>query len=108
VAESLKAGAYRQRDFVARYGGEEFVVVLPETDAVGAEMVAMRCRDALAKTDLPHETSSVAPTVTISMGVGTIVPTGDTDSIAFIVSVDRRLYRAKEIGRNAVVAEEQK
>jgi diguanylate cyclase (GGDEF)-like protein len=106
VAEALKTGAFRPRDFVARFGGEEFVVVLPETDAMGAQMVAMRCRDALAATELAHKTSSVAPNVTISMGVGTIVPTAEDHSVGFITSVDRRLYRAKENGRNTVVAQE--
>lgn len=104
VASALRQGATRPRDFLARYGGEEFVLVLPDTDEKGAEAVAQRCRDAVASAHIPHETSSVAPTVTISLGVGTHVPSSDDDPTHFIAEVDRRLYRAKESGRNAVVA----
>jgi diguanylate cyclase (GGDEF)-like protein/PAS domain S-box-containing protein len=102
VAEALKAGARRPRDFLARYGGEEFVLVLPETDASGADQVAELCRDAVATAALPHPLSTVARTVSISLGVGTVIPK-DEDPVAFIEEVDARLYRAKERGRNTVV-----
>lgn len=103
VAQTLRRGARRPRDFFARYGGEEFALVLPETDESGAERVAARCRDAIAEEAIPHETSSVAPTVTVSIGVGTIIPSRDDSALLFIEEVDRRLYRAKQEGRNRVV-----
>ncbi len=105
VAGALR-GATRPRDFLARYGGEEFVLVLPETDARGAEAVAARCRDALIEARIPHERSTVSPNVTISLGVGTIVPTRDAQLVHFVEEVDKRLYRAKQIGRNALVSSE--
>ena len=103
VAQTLRRGARRPRDFFARYGGEEFALVLPETDEGGAERVAARCRDAIAEEAIPHETSTVAPTVTVSVGVGTVIPTRDDSALPFIEEVDRRLYRAKQEGRNRVV-----
>lgn len=103
VAMALRAGATRPRDFLARYGGEEFVLVLPETDEKGAEQVAARCRDALAGEAIPHERSTVGPAVTISIGVGTIVPSVDESPLPFLEEVDRRLYQAKQRGRNCVV-----
>jgi diguanylate cyclase (GGDEF)-like protein len=106
VAVALKAGATRPRDFLARYGGEEFVLVLPETDAKGAEAVAARCREAVAEAKIAHERSSVAPMVTISLGVGTITPAATDRALGFIEAVDKRLYRAKQRGRNALVASE--
>jgi len=102
VAQALKAGTRRPRDFLGRYGGEEFVLVLPETDATGADQVAELCRDAVASAGLPHELSTVARTVSISLGVGTLIPK-DEGLVAFIEEVDQRLYRAKERGRNTVV-----
>ena len=102
VAEALKTGARRPRDFLARYGGEEFVLVLPETDAGGADQVAELCRDAVATAALPHALSTAARTVSISLGVGTVIPK-DESWVAFIEEVDARLYRAKERGRNTVV-----
>jgi diguanylate cyclase (GGDEF)-like protein/PAS domain S-box-containing protein len=103
VAEALKSGAARPRDFLARYGGEEFALVLPETDERGAESVALRCRDALAAQEIAHETSPVAKVVTVSIGVGTIVPPLDSPLVPFIEEVDKRLYRAKLAGRNRLV-----
>ena len=103
VAQSLAIGASRPRDFVARYGGEEFVIVLPETDESGASHIAAQCRKAVFEQMIPHETSAVAPTVTVSIGVGTIVPTDSDQPVNFIEEVDRCLYRAKQGGRNALV-----
>jgi diguanylate cyclase (GGDEF)-like protein len=103
VAETLRNGAARPRDFLARYGGEEFALVLPETDEKGAEYVAGRCRDALVARQIPHATSPVAPVVTVSVGVGTIVPALDDELLHFVQEVDKRLYRAKAGGRNSVV-----
>ena len=103
VALTLRAGATRPRDFLARYGGEEFVIVLPDTDEKGAEHVAARCREALAEEAIPHERSKVAPQVTISIGIGTIVPSAEDSAVGFIEEVDRRLYQAKQRGRNCVV-----
>ena len=100
VAEVLGQAATRPRDCLARYGGEEFVLVLPETDAVAAQKVAERCRHLVGQLHIPHEQSNVAPLLTISLGVGTIVPGPDDAQSAFIEAVDRLLYRAKQQGRN--------
>jgi diguanylate cyclase (GGDEF)-like protein/PAS domain S-box-containing protein len=102
VARRLSAAAARPRDFLARYGGEEFVLVLPETDAKGAEHVAERCRAAIAREAIPHERSAASPVVTVSVGVGTLVPTLESKPIDFIEEVDRNLYRAKQGGRNSL------
>lgn len=103
VAQTLRKNATRPRDFLARYGGEEFVLVLPDTDAGGAARVAARCREAIATEAIAHETSMVAPHVTVSIGVGTTVPAADDDVMRFVEEVDRRLYSAKQRGRNMVV-----
>ena len=103
VAHTLGARAARPRDFLARYGGEEFVLVLPDTDAAGAEHVAARCRQAIVDEAIPHERSTVAACVTVSLGVGTLVPTADDKPVAFLEEVDKNLYRAKQGGRNSLV-----
>ncbi|MDX5334086.1 MAG: diguanylate cyclase [Gammaproteobacteria bacterium] len=106
VGQALKVAATRARDLVARYGGEEFVLVLPETEAASAQKVAERCRQQIFKLQIPHEKSAVCPVLSVSMGVGTIIPGADDDPVAFIHSVDEKLYRAKQGGRDAVVAGE--
>ena len=102
VGRALRSAATRPRDFVGRYGGEEFVIILPETDARSAEKVAERCRGLIFKRQIPHEGSEVGPVVTVSLGVGTIVPTAEDDPKDFIEQVDRRLYQAKQQGRNRI------
>lgn len=104
VAQALSTGASRPRDMLARYGGEEFVLVLPETDTAGGERVAARCRDVLTNERIVHATSTVASHVTVSIGVGSIVPSVDDTPAQFVDQVDRRLYRAKQGGRNATVS----
>lgn len=102
VARALAAVGARPRDFFARYGGEEFVLVLPGTDERAAALVADRCRAAIFKEQIEHEASAVSQILTISIGVGTILPTTRDDSMAFVEKVDRRLYQAKQGGRNRI------
>ncbi|HEY0268222.1 MAG TPA: diguanylate cyclase, partial [Methyloradius sp.] len=103
VTKALSQAATRPRDFFARFGGEEFVLVLPETDAESAKKVAERCRSLIFKEQIPHEKSQVSQILTLSLGVGTIIPTHSDEPITFIEAVDRRLYQAKQKGRNCVV-----
>lgn len=105
VARLLTACANRPRDFVARYGGEEFVLVLPETDASGAEHIANKCREVVAAAAIAHESSSWGR-VTLSAGVGSIVPMTQDAPVDFLASVDQCLYQAKANGRNRVVVKQ--
>ncbi|MDC6171348.1 diguanylate cyclase domain-containing protein, partial [Paucibacter sp. XJ19-41] len=98
------AAANRPRDLLARYGGEEFVLVLPASDEAAAAAVAERCRQAIFKAQIPHENSPLGQLITVSMGVGTTIPAAGQDSSPFIDLVDRRLYRAKQAGRNQIVS----
>lgn len=103
VAKVLSSVATRSRDFIARFGGEEFVLVLPETDVEAARKVAERCRSVIFKEQIYHEKSQVSQLLTVSLGIGTIIPTRNDASITFIEEVDRRLYQAKQKGRNCII-----
>lgn len=102
VGQVLNKAATRARDFFARYGGEEFVMVLPETDAIAANKIAERCRKLIFKEQIQHEQSQISHVITISIGVGTTIPTYRDDRMAFIEEVDKRLYQAKQKGRNRI------
>lgn len=106
VAAALDAGASRARDLCARLGGEEFVLLLPGTDAEAAHEVAQRCRKLLAQKELVHARSGVGRLVTVSIGVGSIVPGFKDDPAVFLDRIDRRLYQAKSGGRDQVCATE--
>lgn len=103
VGELLTKCAMRPRDLFARFGGEEFVLILPESCADSARIVAERCRVAICEEKMPNIGSSVMETLTISLGVGTIVPNQYADPNEFLGKVDRRLYLAKRNGRNRMV-----
>jgi len=103
VALALASALRRPVDFVARYGGEEFVCVLPDTDADGAALLADKLRDSVAALGIPHAASSVAGHVTISGGVATVVPVGDSSPAQLLEAADRLLYQAKKAGRNRIV-----
>ena len=102
VAQVLGSAATRARDFLARYGGEEFVLVLPEADADAAAKIAERCRQLIFKEQIPHARSPVSAVLTISLGVGTITPGHEDQAMAFIETIDKKLYQAKQLGRNKI------
>ncbi len=99
----MSSAASRPRDFFARYGGEEFVMVLPDTDERSAEMIAERCRSLVFIEQIPHEESQLCPVLTISLGVGSIIPSQQDKAIDFIDKVDKSLYQAKQKSRNCIV-----
>jgi diguanylate cyclase (GGDEF)-like protein/PAS domain S-box-containing protein len=80
-------------DFVARYGGEEFAVLLPQTDASGAHIVAERLRTKIQDVLWPHRG------VTASFGIGTLTE-NMKERADLIAAADRALYASKEAGRN--------
>lgn len=92
-------------DVVARYGGEEFVVILPETDIEKAITLGERLRTAIEDMGFEHPNSKVSRYVTVSIGVASIVPADQQNSDELIAMADRAMYRAKQTGRNRVVAE---
>lgn len=103
VAQTLAHAAVRPRDCVARFGGEEFALILPETDGESAKRIAERCRRLIGQLRIPHEQSRVAQLLTLSLGVGTIVPAAGDTPQAFLAGVDRLLYQAKREGRDRLL-----
>ena len=103
VAECLRGVVTRSGDLVARYGGEEFVTILPNTNIAGAIKVAETMREKVVEMHLPHEDSSVAPYVTISIGASSDMPSDGKSGEQLLESADRAMYQAKIEGRNRVL-----
>ncbi|VWD15173.1 diguanylate cyclase [Burkholderia lata] len=96
------ADALRPYDGVARVGGEEFMVLLPQAALDTAQSIGERIRAAIAGT--PFEAGIGAPIkVTVSVGASEFGRDGETID-AILRKADERLYRAKHLGRNQVVA----
>ena len=85
----------RESDYAARYGGEEFVLILPQTDLAGAEVIAERCRRAI------EEAAWEQRPVTASFGVSAASLTMQ-DGAELIARADTLLYAAKAAGRNRI------
>jgi diguanylate cyclase (GGDEF)-like protein len=103
VAQSLREAIHRPGDLAARYGGEEFAVVLGGTGREGAMMIAESLRRQIERLQIPHEASSVAPWVTVSVGAAVADPADGGTPELLIYASDEALYKAKARGRNVVV-----
>ena len=87
-------------DLLARFGGEELVLLLPGRGFMEACEVADRLRRRVEEAAMPHPASSVAPVVTVSVGVSSTRPTHARPPECLIIAADRALYEAKALGRN--------
>lgn len=104
VAAVIGGRVKRSSDLAARYGGEEFAVVLSGAEEEGALSVAHWIRAEIERQAIPHGASSVSEYVTISIGVSVMTPVAGSSPEQLIEEADTALYRAKELGRNAVIA----
>ena len=98
VAKWIKE-CLRSSDAVFRFGGEEFVIILSETDLVGAELVAERIRNNIANHTLSHNMQAI--NITASLGVSELRGNDTVD--ALVKRADGAMYKAKKNGRNQVV-----
>ncbi len=102
ISRVIAECAARPADLAARYGGEEFACILPETDHVGAVIIAERIRRAIQALAIPHKASGTADCITASLGVVTMHCQIEGSSISLIAQADELLYLAKSRGRNRV------
>ena len=112
VAAALRDGLRRPGDLIARYGGEEFVCLLPDTALPGALFLAQQLGAAVQALQIEHGDSTVAPVVTVSLGVCALTasvpgstPASAPDSAihsaaALLREADAQLYKAKSEGRD--------
>jgi len=90
----------RETDLLARYGGEEFAILLSKTTLEGAVALAEKARERVAEAEFGFAGPQESARVTISAGVSHY----RGDRIRFFAEADEALYRAKDAGRDCVVA----
>lgn len=101
VAHALRLAASRPRDFVARYGGEEFAVIIYNLPWPGPPRFADYVRGLIEAKRFEFEGQQIP--VTISAGVAEWAPQMRSEA-QLIELADQRLYRAKQAGRNQIIA----
>jgi two-component system cell cycle response regulator len=92
----------RTEDVFARFGGEEFAVILRGSSTRGAGRLAERLREALTVSHATHNGREIP--VTLSAGCAALSCCAKPSPAELLAVADRRLYRAKQAGRNRVVA----
>ena len=102
LAQSLKSVFSRAGELAARIGGEEFAVLLPGSDASSARTHAEQLLQSFRARALPHASSTVAPYVTVSVGVAQLNPESMDKFDQLLQAADQALYRAKNLGRNCI------
>lgn len=93
----------RKTDIVGRYGGEEFAVILPDCDLKTAVQIIDQLRESFAALSFPASDGKFSSS--FSCGVASLSLFKDVESVCN--AADVALYRAKESGRNRVVAAEE-
>jgi diguanylate cyclase (GGDEF)-like protein len=101
IGERLARGL-RERDVLSRWGGEEFLVLLPATGMAEAAAVAERVRALVARDPVSIDGQRIA--VTVSIGIARAERGDSVDNV--LQRTDRRMYAAKDRGRDAVVSED--
>jgi two-component system, cell cycle response regulator len=100
---SLLTRSVRPGDIVARYGGEEFVILARDAALADAVVVAERFRSTVREETITFEAHAIR--VTSSAGVASLACCGESpDRSTLLATADRRLYAAKQGGRDRVVA----
>ena len=98
VAEALKL-ELRQYDILGRIGGEEFAILLPNTNKSSALSIAQRIRESIENLPIKYKKNTLR--VTTSIGVAVDL-NADKNLDELFLEADKRLYKAKENGRNLV------
>jgi len=100
VAQILSHTITRSADFIARYGGEKFIIVLPNTDEKGAQLIADKSLNNIRNCNIPYEQNGAANCLTVSIGAvtGKVEKTHGADD--FVKKANELLHKSKQDGRD--------
>lgn len=91
----------KQNDTVGRWGGEEFIISLPGATGLQATQVAQRIGETMQLLKVEDRDQKLVPIPTVSQGIA-VFPNEADEIFRLIDLADRRLYIAKERGRNQI------
>ncbi|MCK4837071.1 MAG: GGDEF domain-containing protein, partial [Candidatus Aminicenantes bacterium] len=99
---SIMKKIFRSSDILARYGGDEYVIILPNTDKVGAFLAADRLRERVENEEFYGEKRQPKGKITISLGITGFPEHGNTVE-EILSNADKALYRVKKMGGNRTI-----
>ncbi len=102
IALVIKVNVQRASDTAVRYGGDEFAIVLPNTHAQEAHVIADRIRKGVEAIGIPNQSSPLGH-ITLSLGITTYQASEPMSMEAFFEATDKSLYKAKASGKNTTV-----
>lgn len=100
ISAVLKETVKRPLDTIGRYGGEEFMIILPETDEEGAKEVASNILKNVRAKKIKHAKTTNSEILTVSIGVASVIPNEKIAKEDMIELADKKLYLAKDSGRD--------
>jgi diguanylate cyclase (GGDEF)-like protein len=98
----LMRSVFRSSDVMAKYGGDEFVVLLPNSEKIGAFLASDRLREVVEEEPFPGREAMPRGRLTLSLGIAAYPEHGDTIE-SLLDRADKALYAAKKTGRNKVI-----
>ncbi|HCC37949.1 MAG TPA: diguanylate cyclase response regulator, partial [Treponema sp.] len=105
IARVFSFSARRSGDLAARIGGEEFGVLLADTNISSAVRVAEEIRRRVESLVVPTADGLQKTGITVSIGATSCRPDKAAKISDFLLDADKKLYRAKALGRNRVFFE---
>ena len=103
VGATIAVCSNRAGDVAARFASEQFAVLLPDTPARGARLIAERIRRSIEGLHIAHPDNAAAPCLTASVGTATLTPDFSNAPLTLMDRADHALEIAKQQGRNRVI-----
>ncbi len=105
IAEAIKNLETNNSNFTfCRYGGEEFAIILSSTKLNKGIHLAKLIQQELKELHIEHRSSEVSASVTLSIGIATVMPSQENTPKDLIQLADTALYTSKINGRNTISA----
>lgn len=102
IGKTLAKFAQRPSDLCARYGGDEFAIIYGGTSLEVALQLISRLYEDILALEIPNQKAPTLPTLTVSIGVASMLPDKSNQPADLIAAADKLVYAAKQNGRNQV------